>query len=142
VAIFSTLTKISPHSKRYWAALGFSLKDQAIPDNRGALKALTRAIELRGDPTTEGKEYYEFARAIVRIRLLEGGQPDEPTQRAIVHDVAVAWRNDEIRERIRRSSVARPDEADVADLENQQLQPYLPTPPPAAATDAGPTTQA
>jgi hypothetical protein len=88
---------------------------------------LTQAIELRGDPLIEGKEYYELARAIVRIRLLEDDEPDERTRRAIAHDVAVAWRNEEIRERIRRSLATPPGEADAADVDNQLLQPFLPT---------------
>jgi hypothetical protein len=59
------------------------------------------------------------------MRLLEGGEPDETARRAIMRDVAVAWRNEEIRERIHRSIAMPAEEADDADVENQQLQPYL-----------------
>jgi hypothetical protein len=71
-----------PTSKRYRAALGFALKDRTPPDNHAGLRALSTAIELRGDPSTERKEFHEFARAIVRLRLAGPGELDETTRLA------------------------------------------------------------
>jgi hypothetical protein len=126
IPIFAALTHISPTSKRYWAALGFALKDKAPPDNRAAEHALTRAIELRGDPVTEHKEFYEFTRAIVRVRLLDENAADEAAVAAIRHDLRVAWRNPEVQRHIQRALDGSIE--DDVDAENERLRPYLPAP--------------
>lgn len=62
----------------------------------------------------------------MRVRLLDGAEPDERRRVAIVRDASVAWRNREIQDRIRRAQEMTPDDADDADMENFQLVPYLP----------------
>ncbi|GIG63650.1 hypothetical protein Lfu02_80220 [Longispora fulva] len=127
VPIFRSLTELGPANHRYWAALGYAYKDSAPPNNSGALAALTRAIERRGDPRTTGKEFYEFARALVRIRLLDGKPADERTQGLIRQDVAAAWHNETVR-RIVQVSIDKAPEGDDTDKENCLLAEYIPTP--------------
>ncbi|MEV6521596.1 hypothetical protein AB0M43_06655 [Longispora sp. NPDC051575] len=124
VPIFRALTELGPGNHRYWGALGFAYKDAESPNDAGALIALTRAIECRGDARTTGKEFYEFARALVRLRLLGGG-PDDRALALIAQDVGVAWRNDEIRRHI-QTAIDKAPGGDSTDRENRLLRPYLP----------------
>jgi hypothetical protein len=124
--VFRALTEVSPDSHRYWANLGFALKDQELPDYAGAKYALDQAIQLRGDPSTSGSEAYEFARALVRVRNLAGTNPDEQTRLLLMNDAQVAWTNRQLRRRIKRALDTRPADADAADREIQLLRPFLP----------------
>jgi hypothetical protein len=86
--------KAHVYHKNY-GELGFALKDKTEPDWQGALRELTTAIEIRGEPASiKGRAVYEVVRALCRINLdsnyrLE--QPSSPENAAeIVADLAVA----------------------------------------------------
>ena len=78
--------------------LGFALKDQQEPDWREAERELAKAIEIRGPWQNHGWLFYEFNRAICRIRLDEAftrGEPADPsTRETILTDLLAAWQSD------------------------------------------------
>jgi hypothetical protein len=125
-AVFKALAEVEPDSHRYWANLGFVLKDQHAPDTTGAIEALNKSIEIRGDVATAGKELYELTRAILRLRQLRDDRPDPDIERLISRDVELAWRSEAVRRRIERSLAIPLNVADFADQEIHRLAPYLP----------------
>jgi len=84
--------------------LGFALKDKKTPDWAEAEKELTKAIEIRGDWRTQGWIFYEFNRAICRIRLegdtQKGKAAVSPNREKILADLQAAASNDELRKMI------------------------------------------
>jgi hypothetical protein len=125
VAVFRALAEVDPDRHRHWGNLGFALKDADPPDLAGARSALDRAIELRGHGAGAGKETYELARALVRVRQLGDAEPDAGTREAIRRDVAAACRDEAIRERIQAATAGR-RAGQGMDAELRLLRPYLP----------------
>lgn len=75
--------------------LGFALKDKTKPDWQEALRELTTAIEIRGEPASmKGWAVYEVVRALCRINLdphFRLAQPSSSENAAgIVADLAIA----------------------------------------------------
>ncbi len=95
IPIFRALTASDPTAHRYVGQLGYCLKDQSVPDWKGAEEALTIAIKKRGDEDS-GRTFYEFNRAICKIKLdqkFAAGQVSEPENRSsILEDLRTAWR--------------------------------------------------
>jgi hypothetical protein len=71
IPVFRALIAADPEGKfhRNHAQLGYALKDQTNPAWTEAAAELTKAIEMRGDWRQQGYLYYEFNRAVCRIRL-------------------------------------------------------------------------
>jgi hypothetical protein len=94
IPIFAALSVDAEASHEVHGQLGFALKDKRNPDWERAEQELTRAIELRGDPTTQGWALYEFNRALCRVHLDQirnAGQPSAAAVRsAILSDIGVA----------------------------------------------------
>ena len=91
IRIFRALSDTDDSNHAYHAQLGFALKDQREPDDEEALSELTKAIERRGSWREHGWLFYEFNRAICRIRLDQASRPnlrsDEATKNAIIDDL-------------------------------------------------------
>jgi hypothetical protein len=108
---------------RNHAQLGYALKDQMKPDFAVAEAELTRAIELRGSWQDNGWLFYEFNRALCRIKGDEGfraGQASKPDVREkILSDLHAAAQDDyiikvlledpDIRKWMSQNSVTRKD---------------------------------
>ncbi len=89
IPIFKALIEAEPKWHALYGQLGFALKDQLTPDWAGALTALTRAVELRGDHLEDGTRFYNWSRAECMIHLdpaFEKGDPADATTRSAVHD--------------------------------------------------------
>jgi len=71
IPVFRALIASDRENKypRNHADLGFALKDKNPPDYAEAVKALERAIEIRGDWHVKGWVLYEYNVAICRIEL-------------------------------------------------------------------------
>lgn len=93
IPIFRALIEndVDGQHHRYHAQLGYALKDKPGPDNAQAQAELTKAIEIRGSWKEKGWVFYEFVRAICRIRQDEAcvaGRPSSPEVReAIFQDL-------------------------------------------------------
>jgi len=78
--------------------LGFALKDKERPDWAEAERELTKAIEIRGPWQEHGWLFYEFNRAICRIKLDEsftnGSPTNSPVREAILSDIRSASNSD------------------------------------------------
>ena len=66
----------SGHKHVIHGQLGFALKDQTEPDHQGAIEHLSEAISERDADGETGWLFYEFNRALSRIRSKQG-TPDE-----------------------------------------------------------------
>lgn len=79
---------------RNYAQLGYALKDKPKPDWKAAEDALTRAIDIRGDPRLSNWHSYEFNRALCRIHQDADFLANQPTpkekQAPIIADLRVA----------------------------------------------------
>jgi hypothetical protein len=81
---------------RSHAQLGYALKDQQVPDWRGAEEALSAAIAIRG-PSTRAWLLYEYNRARCRINLDgSSGVSDPPVRDAILRDLRLAARSPQL----------------------------------------------
>lgn len=102
IPIFKSLTKHETIGKYHncHANLGYALKDKEEPEWDEALKELNKAIELRGSSEQFGEVFYEFNRAICRIKLYG----DEPKmQGEIRKDLSAAVRGGALtKERLNR----------------------------------------
>lgn len=92
IPIFRALVNDDPEKKfhRNRAELGFALKDRqtpAVADFREAEAEISEAIQIRGDRLDAGWRYYEFNRAVCRIKLY-GDRPD--LEQPILNDLAKA----------------------------------------------------
>ena len=100
IPIFRALIHADPENRYHMnhGQLGFALKDQREPDWREAERELTKAIEIRGLWQDRGWLFYEFNRAICRIKLDEAFASDEPSEpavkEAILTDLQAAWQSD------------------------------------------------
>ena len=78
--------------------LGFALKDQREPDFVEADQELSTAIQMRDSREFGGWRFYEFNRAICRIRMdeqFEQGKPSEQERRnQIIGDLSATWQSD------------------------------------------------
>jgi hypothetical protein len=74
IPVFQALIDSDPIGEyhRFRGQLGYSLKDQPQPDWKGAEKALSMAIDMRG-PWEKGWVLYEFNRALCRIAQCKAG---------------------------------------------------------------------
>jgi hypothetical protein len=129
IPVFQALADLEPANHRHWGELGFALKDQATPDRLAAITALDTAIQRRGDAAEHGYELYEFARALARAGQLNTTPLDNGSEAAIRQDLAVAYRNENIRRRIteaQRRIVDRGEHVDFADLEIDRVKQFLP----------------
>jgi hypothetical protein len=113
IPIFRALVD-DDHRDEYHAnhgQLGFALKDKRSPDWTEAEKELTKAIEIRGDWRTQGFLFYEFNRAICRIRQEEGNQigkqPVSPNREEILADLKAVATNDYLFQRIQLDQAVR-----------------------------------
>lgn len=80
IPVFRALIASDSQGKyhRNHAQLGYALKDKHPPDWQGAIDAINRAIEIRGDAEKRNWLFYEFNRALCRIQLdpaFRQGQP-------------------------------------------------------------------
>jgi len=91
IAVFQALLEADAENHQIHGQLGFALKDKATPDYDASIAELTKAIALREKTGETGWLFYEFNRAIARIRA---GQeiPDE-----ILNDLCAASANDYVR---------------------------------------------
>lgn len=80
--------------------LGFALKDKEPPDYEGAVRELTRAIEIREARQEKGWLNYEFNRALARLALLKRG-PNEELEQEILHDLKAAIQDETLKERLK-----------------------------------------
>jgi hypothetical protein len=92
IPIFRALVNDDPQRQfhRSRAELGFALKDKhhpSIADFREAEAEISDAIQIRGDRPDAGWNYYEFNRAVCRIKLY-GDRPDMVPH--ILNDLAKA----------------------------------------------------
>jgi hypothetical protein len=100
IPIFQALIQSDIEGKfhRNHGQLGFALKDQQKPNWAEAEAALTKAIELRGPWEENGWLFYEFNRAICRIKQDEtflAGQASKPEVRdKILSDLRAAAQSD------------------------------------------------
>jgi len=69
IPIFRALLKANDNDHRAHAQLGYALKDQRKPDNEGSVAELTRAIEIRDQSGDDGWQFYEWNRALARVRI-------------------------------------------------------------------------
>jgi hypothetical protein len=102
IPVFRALIK-SDAENRYHSnhgQLGFALKDKTDPDWAEAEKELTTAIEMRGPWQKAGWLFYEFNRALCRIKLdanFSNNLPSSPEQvKAILPDLNASVQNDEL----------------------------------------------
>lgn len=112
IPIFRALLEADPEHKHViHGQLGFALKDKTEPDHQGAIEHLSEAISERNVNGETGWLFYEFNRALSRIRS-EQGTPDE-----ILADLCKAAGIDFIRDIIGK------DEDTVAWLTAQNIEP-------------------
>jgi hypothetical protein len=106
IPVFRSLIKADDTDHYVHGQLGFALKDQERADLAGSVAELTRAIELRGDPSIGGWLFYEWNRALARVRmdLLKGGVSDPAMKESIMADLRLAFRFAELRELARNDS--------------------------------------
>jgi len=96
IPIFRALIANDPDRRyfRHFGSLGYALKDQQNPDYQEAIANLSIAIEVRGPLQSNGWPFYEWNRAVCRIRLDEAfanGQPTSmPTKGEIIDDLTAA----------------------------------------------------
>jgi hypothetical protein len=100
IPVFQALIRANDSDHYLHGQLGFALKDKQQPDNEGAIAELTRAIELRGDPTVAGWLFYEWNRALARVRLevARGGPSDKAMKDLILDDLRTAFQIPELRD--------------------------------------------
>jgi len=112
IPIFRALIHADPENRYHMnhGQLGFALKDQQEPDWREAEREIAKAIEIRGSWQDNGWLFYEFNRAICRIKLDEAftrGEPADPsTRKAIRTDLQAAWQSD-LRSLVERESLIK-----------------------------------
>lgn len=84
IPVFEALIASEPEYHRYYAELGFAIKDMRQPDFQRAENLLTKAIDLREDWHKHGgwTTYYEFNRAICHIQLDPNFRQQQPSQRS------------------------------------------------------------
>lgn len=100
IPIFEALVESDPEKRfhKNFGQLGFALTEKTRPDSKRAEEMLTEAIQIRG-PWDEGIGWvwYEFCRAVCRIRQdpnFEQDKPATPDVRArIVEDLRVLERS-------------------------------------------------
>ncbi len=100
IPIFEALIESDPEDNfhRNHGQLGFALKDKINPDWQRAEQELTRAIQIRDKWNQGGWRFYEFNRAICRIRLdpnFTQGKVSDPDRRNLIFsDVRAAVTGD------------------------------------------------
>ena len=101
IPVFRALIKLNDADHYLHGQLGFALKDAPTPDFPGAIAELTRAIELRGDPKVAGWLFYEWNRALARIRmeLPKDSAAGGVTKQLIVADLATSFLSPRIKSR-------------------------------------------
>jgi len=89
--------------------LGFALKDQRTPEWAEAEAELTKAIELRGSWDQHGWLFYEFNRAICRIKqdpaFNQNKPSDEGTKDKIMTDLITAGNAFELEELVAKDEI-------------------------------------
>jgi hypothetical protein len=100
IPVFRALLQIDDTDHYVHGQLGFALKDHAQADNAGSIAELSRAIELRGDAETGGWLFYEWNRALARVRAeLATNRPSEAAVKdTIVSDLSAAFRIPDLRD--------------------------------------------
>lgn len=96
IPVFEALVRADPKWHLPYGNLGYALKDKYTPDNARALELLTRAVELRGDRTSEGP-FYQYSRALCLISLdakFADRRPSDPETRAAILETLRAARRD------------------------------------------------
>jgi hypothetical protein len=103
IPIFRALAD-SDTANRYHAnhgQLGFALKDKTDPDWVEAEQELSKAIAIRGDWRTQGWLYYEYNRALCRIKTEaithKGEAGPSPNREMIIADLQAAATNNALR---------------------------------------------
>jgi hypothetical protein len=83
---------------RNYSQLGYALMDKRQPDYVAAERALSTAIEIRGNAAENGYELYEFSRAVCRIRqdadYIQGTASSADKLKLIRGDLDVALKGD------------------------------------------------
>lgn len=78
-----------------YAQLGYALKDQTTPDWKEAESNLTRAIDIRNEESDAGWGYYDFNRALCRIKTDPGFSgniiTEENQLKLIIGDLRASW---------------------------------------------------
>ena len=99
IPVLRGLIKVNENDHYLHGQLGFALKDAPTPDYAGAIAELTRAIQLRGEPKEAGWLFYEWNRALARIRqeLPKDTASDAATKQLIVDDLATSFLSPELR---------------------------------------------
>jgi hypothetical protein len=99
IPVFRALIKLNDNDHYLHGQLGFALKDAPVPDYPGAIAELTRAIELRGDPKEAGWLFYEWNRALARVRmeLPKDSTAASATKQLIMDDLATSFQSPELR---------------------------------------------
>ena len=112
IPVFRALLETDPtHKHVIHGQLGFALKDQTEPDYPGAIEHLSEAISERDANRETGWLFYEFNRALARIRSGQG-TPEE-----ILADLCKAAKIDFIR------GIIATDRDSVAWLATQDIDP-------------------
>jgi len=111
IPVFEALLEVDSTNPLIHGQLGFALKDRTDPDYVGAIRELSAAIDLRDQVGGTGSRFFEFNRALARIRL-DQGSPEE-----ILGDLCAAADVDFIREIIEKD----PDTGRW--LKSQKIQP-------------------
>ncbi len=111
IPIFRALLDADPDNHLIHGQLGFALKDKSEPDYSGAVNELTSAITLRDKGNGVGWRFYEFNRALARIRGKQG------TPKDILDDLCAAAENDFIR------GIIEQDGDTIAWLKDQSIEP-------------------
>lgn len=110
IRLFRALVASNPGNYNYRAQLGYTLKDQRVPDWPQAEAELNEAIKLRGEPTDLGSLYYELNRALCRIAQdparQSGGQAAPELRKNVIDDLRAAARNPRIRVKIQGASTS------------------------------------
>lgn len=104
IPVFLALIASEEPDKRYhnnYGQLGFALKDKEPPEYEKAVAQLTEAIKIRNAQKEAGWLYYEFARAICRIKLGEGRPMSDETRRQIGEDLRAAAQDSELKNKIK-----------------------------------------
>jgi hypothetical protein len=114
IPVFEALIEADPTMHQVHGQLGFALKDKTEPDYARAIEELSKAIKLCNKDDEEGSSFYEFNRAIARMRV----EPIEPNAASeIQDDLCVAAENDFILEIIKK-------DAEITDwLKKQSIDP-------------------
>lgn len=100
IPVFRALIEADPAHEfhRNHGQLGFALKDKSQPDWAEAEAQLTEAMRIRGSWHENGWLFYEFNRAICRIKLdpqFNQGKPSSPaTRERILQDLAAVAQTD------------------------------------------------